>query len=313
MDTLYKPTLNKQHESPPEKGITLPPQGNLGAPVVGASDAIAPDVCASTSYEGPVGVWPAGILVDTTEPMSDKDSIFDVRVNRGNKRKVDDTLSQEDTSNENGSSIVGIKKTALRSHKAKFIVESEVESDRTIVACGTGEESDRSHVTEEEKSVRRKAKVKRKGGIPTVGVLAIEWLDEIDMIRIKCDRSDKTGKLQGVVNRQMKDRVRGITEVVHSLIGIAEDTGDPSFWRSKNMELTTKLKEVKRVEQQRRKLEKAHKKIRKLKEKIKNLTSKGDKILQSGNTLRVAESKKIEGMLLSTLNRVRLRIHARDS
>lgn len=98
---------------------------------------------------------------------------------------------------------------------------------------------------------------------PTIGSLAIEWLNDIEMIRKKC------GNIQGKLSGQIKDRISGIKEIIKNLIRKAECKGDSSVLRARNIELTTELKILQGENQSRkRETESLRKTIEELKREI---------------------------------------------
>jgi len=82
---------------------------------------------------------------------------------------------------------------------------------------------------------------------PRMGSIAIEWLNNIEIIRRKC------GNIQGKLSGHIKDRVLGIKEIIKSLIRKAESKGDPSVLRARNIELTADLKVLKGENESRKK------------------------------------------------------------
>lgn len=69
-----------------------------------------------------------------------------------------------------------------------------------------------------------------------LGASAIEWLDDLEIIRIG------SGNVQGGLQSQMKKRVTALKEVVRVLAEKVEDIGDPSYLRRRNAELTAELR-----------------------------------------------------------------------
>lgn len=82
---------------------------------------------------------------------------------------------------------------------------------------------------------------------PKIGSVAIEWLNDIELIRKKC------GNIQGRLSGHIKDRVAGIKEIIKNLIRKAECKGDPSILRTRNVKLTADLKALKGENESRKK------------------------------------------------------------
>lgn len=73
----------------------------------------------------------------------------------------------------------------------------------------------------------------------SLGVMGIEWLDELDVFRAK------SLNIKGEVSGGMKTRYNKLKEVITTLVGKAEASGDPSYLRMRTTELTLELRELK--------------------------------------------------------------------
>ncbi|KMQ89580.1 golgi membrane protein [Lasius niger] len=92
----------------------------------------------------------------------------------------------------------------------------------------------------------------------------------------------------------MKDRLLGAIDAVTLLIGKAEATGDPDFWRTKNSVLTGKLDAAKRQEERyKRELEEANKKIKTMEEELRKIRNKKES-LESVKAIRTGNQTRIE-------------------
>lgn len=73
-----------------------------------------------------------------------------------------------------------------------------------------------------------------------VSVSALEWIEDIDTIRIG------SGSLQGGLSGQIRKRVTILSEVIRTLSERIEDSGDPAYLRRRNVELAAELAASKR-------------------------------------------------------------------
>ncbi|XP_032688973.1 uncharacterized protein LOC116852579 [Odontomachus brunneus] len=73
----------------------------------------------------------------------------------------------------------------------------------------------------------------------SAGALALEWLDEIEECRFK------SSNMQGRVSGHIKSNVVKIKDLVKSLVGRAEATGDPLYLRMRNSELSMQIQNYK--------------------------------------------------------------------
>jgi len=65
-------------------------------------------------------------------------------------------------------------------------------------------------------------------------------MDMIDTARLKC------GKIQGMINGVIKDRVTGLRDVLECLIDKIEMQGDTQYYKTRNMEVTVENKRLKK-------------------------------------------------------------------
>ncbi|GAB1862234.1 hypothetical protein CAJAP_03313 [Camponotus japonicus] len=123
---------------------------------------------------------------------------------------------------------------------------------------------------------------------PNIGSLAIEWLNDIELIRKKC------GNIQGRLSGHIKDRVSGIKEIIKNLIRKAECKGDPAILRTRNIELTAELKVLKGENESRKKeTEMLKRTIEDLKKEVLDLKRERER---GNKTHRKHETRKVENM-----------------
>lgn len=69
------------------------------------------------------------------------------------------------------------------------------------------------------------------------GALALKWLAEAEEIRAK------SPNIQRRLSGQLERNIKKLTEMVRSLVGMAETIGDPLFLKMRNNELSQQLSE----------------------------------------------------------------------
>lgn len=121
---------------------------------------------------------------------------------------------------------------------------------------------------------------------PEMGATAMEYLEDIEKIRIKC--GNIKGDLSGIIKRRIsksKEIIKGLVKMIEKEGNRQEGGEEVGFLKMRNKELKARLKEKERDNYNREKeIEQLHKVIKKLreelnvlKEKVTNIEKKKDR------------------------------------
>lgn len=280
--TVIKPVSLMTMASKKEKSIggrisgrhggTIVPGATLSSSCEGLAEGLptgpsAEHASVEASTNNPIVASNKPIIIGIPDTDPSGDDEMEMEEARGTKRKVDRSRALNDSLDVSISPLgKGQQKRKRTSKRGKDLLVLE---DSTLVDLPDMSLSQR-HSLSLPLLTSTPERIKRAGmeekSTEEVSRIALEWLGEIDLIRVK------SGSLQGILSGQMKSRILGLEEIIRLLQSRCMATRDAMFLEARNNELEAKLRAGKAAENRLKKdVKSAEDEIRKLRNEAKEL------------------------------------------